>query len=138
MGAALQRNQMADSYQAFRSQAADNQMTQGSVRLTPADIIYILQSTTPNQALAKELGVTRQAISNIRNGKAWANVAPQIPRIPIRERQTVRPDYLKKTRHCTNCTEWRHGECSFGFPEAIDEPTFAVGCDLYKRDPRNS
>lgn len=103
-----------------------------STKLTPADVVYILQSTENNSTLAVQFNVTRQAISLIRNGKAWTEVAPEIPRIPIRVSDTVRKDYLAKAKHCSRCAEFQHGECSYGFPEAIDEPSFAAICDLYR------
>ena len=106
-----------------------------ATRLTPADVVYILQSSEDNATLGARFNVTRQAISLIRNGKSWTDVAPEIPRIPIRVANTVRKDYLKNAPHCHNCTEYQHGECSYGFPEAIDEPEFAAGCTLYKRNP---
>lgn len=103
-------------------------------KLTPADVIYILQSTESNQSLAKQFNVTRQAVSLIRNGKLWTNVAPEIPRIPVRVADTVRKDYLQNAKHCSTCTEFINGKCSYGFPEAIDEPTFAAICDFYSRN----
>ena len=103
-----------------------------NTKLTPADVVYILQSTDNNSALAAQFKVTRQAISLIRNGKAWTEVAPEIPRVPIRVSDTVRKDYLAKAKHCSRCAEFQHGECSYGFPEAIDEPSFAAICDLYR------
>jgi hypothetical protein len=103
-----------------------------STKLTPADVVYILQSLDGNSTLAAQFNVTRQAISLIRNGKAWTEVAPEIPRVPIRVADTVRKDYLAKAKHCSKCAEFKHGECSYGFPEAIDEPSFATICDLYR------
>jgi len=103
-----------------------------NTKLTPADVVYILQSTDNNSTLAAQFNVTRQAISLIRNGKAWTEVAPEIPRVPIRVKESVRPEYIKKIKHCSNCLEFKHGECSYGFPEAIDEPSFAAICDLYR------
>ena len=103
-----------------------------NTKLTPADVVYILQSTENNSALAAQFSVTRQAISLIRNGKAWTEIAPEIPRVPIRVADSVRKDYLAKAKHCSKCAEFQHGECSYGFPEAIDEPSFAAICDLYR------
>jgi hypothetical protein len=103
-------------------------------KLTPTEIIYILQSTQTNQELADQLNVTRQAISLIRNGKSWTDIAPEIPRIPVRVKESVRRDYVARVKLCTNCAEFRRGECSYGFPEAIDEPSFATACHLYQRN----
>lgn len=105
-----------------------------STKLTPAKVIYILQSTQSNQELAEQLDVTRQAISLIRNGRSWTDIAPEIPRIPVRIKESVRRDYIASAKLCTNCAEFQHGECSFGFPEAIDEPFFAAACHLYQRN----
>jgi len=105
-----------------------------NTKLTPADVVYILQSKDNNSVLAAQFNVTRQAISLIRNGKAWTDVAPEIPRIPIRVSENVRKDYLQKAKHCTNCVEFKNDQCSYGFPEAIDEPSFAALCDFYSRN----
>jgi transcriptional regulator with XRE-family HTH domain len=100
--------------------------------LTESNVVEILQSVETNSQLAARFGVSRQAISQIRNGINWVNVAPELPRIPIRVKESVRKDYLAKRPNCQNCLEWNGHECSYGFPEAIDEPFFAVGCDLYR------
>ena len=102
-----------------------------SNKLTPAVVLQILHSRESNAALAAQLGVTRQAISLIRNGKAWKDVAPEIPRVPIRIKESVPFKYRQMVKHCSNCLEFQGGECSFGFPEAIHEPSFAAICDLY-------
>jgi hypothetical protein len=104
-------------------------------KLTPADVIFILQSTKNNHQLAKDFNVTRQAISLIRNNKSWRDIAPDIPRIPVRISETVPHRYLKNAKLCTNCTEYTGNGCSYGFPEAIDEPSFAAACHLYQRNP---
>lgn len=106
-----------------------------ATKLTPADIVYILQSSEDNATLGARFNVTRQAISLIRNGKSWTDIAPEIPRIPVRIRNCIPKSRLAATKHCHNCIEYQHGECSYGFPEAIDEPEFAAGCTLYKRNP---
>jgi hypothetical protein len=107
------------------------------LKLSPADVIYILESTESNITLAAQFNVTRQAISLIRNGRSWTDIAPEIPRVPIREKQSISHDYLEKAKHCHNCIEYQHGECSYGFPEAIDEPEFAAACSLYRSNSSN-
>jgi len=104
------------------------------VKLTAQDVLFILESTESNQALGQRFGVSRQAISLIRNGKTWTDIAPEIPRIPVRLVNNVRKDYPAAFVDCRNCVEYVHGECSFGFPEAIDEPEFAAACQLFKRN----
>lgn len=108
-----------------------------SKKLTKQDIIEILLSDQYNDVLAERFAVTRQCISSIRNGITWKNVAPEIPRIPVRVKESVRRDFIDKKPNCQNCAEWNGSECSYGFPEAIDEPYFAVGCDFYKRNQGN-
>ena len=108
-----------------------------SKKLTRQDIIEILLSDQYNDVLAERFAVTRQCISSIRNGITWKKVAPDIPRIPVRIKESVRRDFIDKKPNCQNCAEWNGSECSYGFPEAIDEPYFAVGCDLYKRNQGN-
>jgi hypothetical protein len=107
-------------------------------RLGLSEVVYILQSTSTNQQLAEELNVTRQSISLVRNGKSWRNIAPEIPRIPVRAAQTVRHDYLKNAKLCTNCVEYTNKGCSYGFPEAVNEPYFAAACHLYSRNTAGS
>lgn len=108
-----------------------------ATKLTPANVVYILQSSEDNATLGQRFNVTRQAISLIRNGKSWSDIAPEIPRIPIRIKNSIPKARLAATQHCHNCIEYQHGECSYGFPEAIDEPEFAAGCTLYKRNPNH-
>lgn len=105
--------------------------------LTESNVVEILQSTENNTQLAIRFGVSRQAISQIRNGTNWTKVAPELPRIPVRVKESVRKDYLARRPNCHNCLEWNGHECSYGFPEAIDEPFFAIGCDLYRRNQVN-
>jgi hypothetical protein len=100
-------------------------------KLTPADVLIILQSKEPNQVLAEQFGVTRQAISLVRNGKSYTHVAPDLPRIPVRLKGS-RIDRNLIT--CSSCIEWDGQECYYGFPEAIDEPTFATECSLFRRN----
>lgn len=105
-------------------------------KLTPADVVFILQSKEPNQILAVQFNVTRQAISLVRNGKSHLDIAPEIPRIPVRLKGSQIP--RKNAVHCRNCVEWNGEECYFGFPEAINEPTFANECSLYTGNQKHS
>jgi hypothetical protein len=70
--------------------------------------------------LAAELGVTRQAVNQVRIGKSWRSAFPELPR----KRQWV---------SCLDCKHWEHGECGLGFPDPEEEgPEFAADCDLYE------
>lgn len=103
-----------------------------SHKLTPADVLVILQSKEPNHVLAKQFGVTRQAISLVRNGKTYTYVAPHLQRIPVRLKGS---QVDRNLTTCKSCVEWDGQECFYGFPEAIEEPTYATDCSLFKRNP---
>lgn len=76
--------------------------------------------------LAAELNVSRQAIQQIRIGKTWTTVFPELKRrVPAR---LVQPGPV-----CTQCRHWENGECGIGFPDPLEEGVgFAVDCDLYE------
>lgn len=70
--------------------------------------------------LAAELGVSRQAIQQIRAGKSWTTAFPELPR-------------RSQWRDCTQCQHWRGSECGFGFADPLEEGlSFAADCDLYE------
>lgn len=90
-------------------------------RLT-LDQVYraLIDRGTSDIALAAELGVSRQAIQQIRIGKTWPTAFPELPRRP-------------QWRDCTECRHWERGECGLGFPDPLEEGTrFAADCDLYE------
>jgi hypothetical protein len=69
--------------------------------------------------LSRELGVSRQAISQVRRGISWAKAFPRLKRRP----------WL----NCSTCRHWCGGGCGLGFPDPLDEGTsFANDCDLYE------
>lgn len=71
-------------------------------------------------ALAAELGVSRQAIQQVRAGKTWTKAFPNLPRRP-------------KWRDCTGCQHWSSSGCGMGFPDPLDEGTgFAADCNFYE------
>ena len=43
-----------------------------NAKLDRAKVLYIRTSTRSNQALARELGVSKAAISNVRTGRTWS------------------------------------------------------------------
>lgn len=65
-------------------------------RLTPHDVIYILQCPDTDTEVALRLGVSRQTVNNIRNGRNYKNVAPQLPRREV-------AIYKKEGALCTDC-----------------------------------
>jgi transcriptional regulator NrdR family protein len=75
---------------------------------------------TSDVVLAAELGVSRQAIQQIRSGKTWTKVFPNLKRRP-------------QWRDCRECRHWDGDDCCLGFPDPLDEGTgFAADCDLYE------
>lgn len=93
-------------------------------RLTPHDVIYILQCPDTDTVVAFRLGVSRQTVNNIRNGRNYKNVAPQLPR---REVAT----YNKEGPLCTICNFWDGYGCSFKLPESLKDLRFAQECSMY-------
>lgn len=94
-------------------------------RLMPSDVIYILQSQDGDGVVAQRLGVSRQAVNNVRTGKSYRRVAPQLPR---REGPVVARD---STVMCTACDFWNGRGCAFGFPEPLKDLRFAGECSMY-------
>ncbi len=87
------------------------------------DLDQVRRALTDRQSsdvqLAAELGVSRQAINQIRRGVSWASAFPKLPRRPWLD--------------CQDCRHWSNGECAIGFPDPVEEGTsFACDCDLYE------
>lgn len=94
-------------------------------RRTPEEVREILASREAITALAKRYGCSKQAISLIRTGKAYANLWPEIPR-----RGAVTPGALS----CLDCLHWRGGDnpCREGVPDASESDLgFANYCEFY-------
>jgi hypothetical protein len=97
-----------------RSKPAPRKLTEEQARRALTD------RTTSAVALAAEMGVSRQAISQIRCGISWAKAFPELRR-------------RKDWRDCTECRHWHNNECLMGFPDPAEEGTvFADDCDLYE------
>lgn len=76
--------------------------------------------------LAAELGVSRQAIQQIRIGKTWTTAFPELKR-------RVPAQMMEPQRNCTRCRHWDGNECGIGFPDPLEEGVgFAVDCNLYE------
>ena len=93
---------------------------QGRARrvLTHEQVQYVLESAGSDRAIAKELGVVHVVISNIRNGKTYGELFPELPR-----RTNVR---------CAKCQHWYKSDCYFGFPEPKKEGhLFAALCSFF-------
>lgn len=84
-------------------------------RLKPEHISYIRSSSESNYALAQRFGVSRRTIISAKRGETYKKA--QVPASPTQ-------------LHCCNCRHWGNG-CDLGFPEAIEDPGFAVECSLF-------
>jgi len=72
--------------------------------------------------MARRFGISKQAISQIRLGRTYRTVSPEVAR-------------RAPFRSCTSCRFWRNGmdPCSQGISDAISKgPTFAADCDHYE------
>jgi hypothetical protein len=98
------------------------------IGLTESDIVHILRSPLSDTALAPLYNCSRQSISNIRNGRSYAAIRPDIPR------RSPRPRYSADGPTCTSCSYWNGTRCFFDYPEAAEDPRFAQDCDLYTTD----
>ena len=80
----------------------------------------LTDQATSSVKMAAEMGVSRQAIDQIRNGISWSSTFPELPRRHL-------------WRDCSQCCHWEGTECAMGFPDPLEEGTrFAADCDLYK------
>lgn len=94
-------------------------------KITERDVIYVLQCPDSDRTVAQRLGVSRQAVANIRNGRAYRKIAPQLPR------RDDRPIYKKDGETCVLCNYWNNDGCAFRFPEAAHDLRFAQECSMY-------
>jgi DNA-binding CsgD family transcriptional regulator len=85
-----------------------------------------------HQAIAKELGVSREYVRQIRIGHVLAKVLPELPR----------EDPQARTQRCTGCRMFEPGQwqCSLGIPESIGpdgmlQNRYAIECSSYLEDP---
>jgi hypothetical protein len=89
-----------------------------SQKLTAADVLAIRNAAARGvlqRELAIEFDVRRQTIQQIVTGKTWRLVGGPI-----------------STRYCSSCEHYSADCCAFGFPEAVEEPSFASECSLYE------
>lgn len=99
-------------------------------KIRPSDVIYILQSPDTDAAVAQRLGVSRQAVNNVRLGRAYRRVAPQLPR----RTSTAQPPRMADVDTCVQCNHWHGYGCAFGFPEALKDLAFAQECSMRQLD----
>lgn len=97
-------------------------------KIRPSDVVYILQCPDSDGEVAKRLGVSRQAVNNVRLGVAYRRIAPQLPR----RTSTAPPKGGEEI--CTECQHWTGYGCAFGFPEPLKDLRFAQECSMHQLD----
>lgn len=105
------------------AQPGSNYFKKGQAPLTEDQVRMILERRDlTNKALADQLGRSSEAIRQVRIGKTYRDVLPDMPRmIPLRSGGVT----------CYTCEHWR-GDCTMGFPDPLEEgPGFARDCDFY-------
>jgi transcriptional regulator with XRE-family HTH domain len=107
-------------------------MARGLRKLSDWQIAEILLSRTSDTLTARLYGVSKTAVSNIRNGKSFKDIRPDIERRkPIRQR--VKPDPATLEVSCLKCAHWYKGKCTFDFPDPVREGLqVAEECSMYQ------
>jgi transposase-like protein len=100
-------------------------------KLSRRDVHQILTARLPISTLALELGVSRETIRQVRIGRIYTQMHPELPRQGQMCRVGISQVVDGPT--CLRCLFWRDGECGMGFPDPIEEgPAFAADCSLYE------
>lgn len=87
--------------------------------LPPEQVRLILLSSDSDSSLARRFKRSRPAIANLRTGRSYADLWPEIPR-------------RSPPRSCHDCQQWLHGRCSLGFPDPeLEGPGFAADCESF-------
>ena len=92
------------------------------VKFSEEDIRSILLDGRNDAEIGKYWGVTHQSIQQIKTGKSYKRICPEIPR-----RAPKRLPVLS----CRQCGFWWGGACSLDVPEAGDG--FADECSFFKK-----
>lgn len=97
-------------------------------RLTTAQIRLVLTRRDLNNRQVGELiGCSYECVRQIRAGIIYGHVLPDLIR-PNAKDQRLAADGPS----CLKCAEFPNGECSYGFPDPLEEGlTFAADCELY-------
>ena len=94
--------------------------------LSDEQVMEILQSDRPHTHLAADHGCSAATIRDVRIGRRYANVCPDLPR---------RTEWVGPRRFCADCIHHLGGKCSMGFPEAR-RPSYAQICSIYEQKER--
>jgi transposase-like protein len=90
--------------------------------LTADEVRLCLESPLPIRQIAKQLGCSREAVSQVQRGKIHANLWPELPRRASRAGVS-----------CHQCQHWARASCGMGLPDPIAEgPGFARDCSLFE------
>ena len=98
-----------------------------SAKLTEEKVVKILLSTEPTSAIARKHNLSPAAIRELRTGKSWSHVRPDIPRV----RSVAQ---FAANRSCSDCIHRIGDKCSMGFPES-KRIKFAELCSVYADRP---
>ena len=104
-------------------------------RFTPTEVRTILTDSRSGAELAEFFGVTHQSISQVRTGKSYSDLWPELPRrgTPSAKPEPVKKEVMEsKLLNCRTCTHWWQKRCSLDVPEAGG--TFAEDCSFYQVD----
>jgi hypothetical protein len=92
------------------------------IKFSEEDIRQILLDTRPYAQIARYWGTARQSIQQIKTGKSYRRVCPEIPR---------RVPKAMPVLSCRQCGFWGNAGCSLDVPEAGDG--FADECSFFKK-----
>lgn len=93
-------------------------------RLDPQQVLFIRESKDSLNDLAERFNVSRRTILAAKRGETYRHIEKFL---------TPESDAM----HCFNCIHWASG-CDLGFPEALEDPTSAADCTLFKPEPSKS
>ena len=95
------------------------------MKLTPEDVAIIRTSLESNAAMGRRFGVSKQTISQIRQG-----LIHKLPGMELIDRS-------QSGAYCYRCVHWSaagDGSCSLGIPEAALEGQLAArGCGAFTK-----
>lgn len=114
-------------------EAMSDSRTLNPKRFTPEEVKLILTDPRPGTELAELFNVTPQSVNQVRTGRAYKDLWPEIPRVVPGLRRHKAQVTLRSTKaNCRDCSHWWQGRCSLDVPEAGG--TFAVECSFYQTE----
>jgi DNA-binding transcriptional regulator YdaS (Cro superfamily) len=111
---------------------SDNQPLE-TRKLTPEEVKLVLTDKRDNVALARLLGVVPQSVSQIRTGRSYKDLWPELPRRAAQVKALGAVPTIRSTKiTCQDCAHWWQKRCGLDIPEAGG--TFAIQCSFYQVD----